>query len=877
MKTVLSLLIFIPVLSYSQIHFDFEDGQFAGWTESEPGHWAISAEQAIGGNYSLRQDFDRMESGRDQISFSLQGLSLSSGTTVWRFSVRHAYPPSSANNWSVFLAADRDAKDMRPGTSIQAFIAGVNYTGSDDLFRIWYVHDGKTETIIATTFNWQTVIGTRAAAMEIRRDASGHWETSIDTTLLFQSFQQIGNGFSADTVPAYYMGISYEYSSSQDRKLWIDDIHVGGTFIRDTIPPFLSGYRFPDSLSLGLSFSEPVDLSHASFSTDHNQGDAIRIFQPAPDSAILYFTKTFVEDTLYQLSLHQVRDYQGNLLIDSLRGISYHLPRYLELQINEIMADPSPPLGLPEAEYIELYNASRYRICLDKCYFIFGEKEKMLPLIDMLPHTYRILCSSSKASQLSKYGKIIPIPSMPSLTNDGMSLTLLDPQRHILSHIVYDPEWYHDPYKSEGGWSLEQIDPSHPCLRKGNWQAAISWPGGTPGTVNSVLADNPDNTPASISNIFLINDSSLLIRFAETYNPETVANPSYYQVNHNINHPVFITIQPPDYLTIILHFKKSFKQGLIYNLALSEKLTDCSGNPVTTGRYFQFSRTVAPDSMDLILNEILYNPSPGGSDFIEIYNRSDKVIDLHTVLLAKRDEKDFHLLEVFPIGQEPLPFFPGQYRVFTPSPSSLKEQYFTSEPDNFIRMKRMPSLPDGHGNVVLLDTAMHILDEFHYEEDMQFPLLQNTEGVSLERIRFDSPTQDPLNWHSASSDAGYGTPGVQNSQYSDESPGKTRITTEPDIISPDNDGYHDVLHIHYHFDESGYVATIIVYDANGRVVRNLANNILLGREGEITWNGLDNEKQKPLKGIYLIYVNVFNLKGKVHSYKRTCVLAGRRE
>jgi len=877
MKTALSLLIFIPLLSFSQIRIDFEDGQFSGWTESEPGHWKVSSENPINGNYSLKQDFDRPASGRDQISFPLRGLSLSSGATVWRFCVRHAYLPSSSNNWAFFLAADKDARDMKPGTNIEAFIAGVNFTGSDDLFKLWHLHDGNIETVISSSFNWQTNVGLAAAIIEIRRDASGHWSAAIDTSLSSPSFVSVGSGFSPDTLPACYFGISYEYSSSQDRKLWLDDISIDGIFIRDTLPPVFSDYRFTDSVSLSLSFSEPVDLTHAMFLVDHAIGTENSFIQPSPDSAILHFAKSFLEDTIYQLTLRHIMDIQGNLLRDSVHAVSFHLPRYQEVQINEIMADPSPPLGLPETEYIELYNATDHRIWLDQCIFIFGNKEKILPLFDMPSHAYRILCSTPNAPFLSVYGPVVPVPSMPSLTNGGMSLTLLDAHRHLLSHITYTPEWYHDSYKAEGGWSLEQIDPIHPCPRSENWKAAINYPGGTPGTSNSVLADNPDETPAEIINLFLVNDTSLIIRFSEAYNPATAAKPSFYEASHGKGHPISAITHPPDYLTVMLIFKKPFKPGLIYELSISEYLTDCSEYPVNASHCFRFARTVHPDSLDLIINEILYNPFPGGADFVEIFNRSDKVIDLHSILLAQRNDSDFTFMDICPVGEEPMLCFPKQYRIFTLSPGAVKNQYFTSDPVTFIGLKRMPSLPDDRGNIVLLDTNLHVLDEFHYNDDMQFALLQTTEGVSLERIHFSSPTQDPLNWHSASSDAGYATPGVQNSQYSDESPGKNLITTEPDIISPDNDGYHDVLHIHYHFDEPGYVATVIIYNANGRLVRTLANNILLGKQGEITWDGLNDEKKKPGKGIYLIYVKVFNLKGEIHGYKRTCVLAGQRE
>jgi len=50
---------------------------------------------------------------------------------------------------------------------------------------------------------------------------------------------------------------------------------------------------------------------------------------------------------------------------------------------------------------------------------------------------------------------------------------------------------------------------------------------------------------------------------------------------------------------------------------------------------------------------------------------------------------------------------------------------------------------------------------------------------------------------------------------------------------------------------------------------------LLGSEGYFFWNGLNDAGVKAPIGIYLFFVKVFNLKGKVMAYKVTCVLARR--
>src|SRR5690606_33646247 len=41
-----------------------------------------------------------------------------------------------------------------------------------------------------------------------------------------------------------------------------------------------------------------------------------------------------------------------------------------------------------------------------------------------------------------------------------------------------------------------------------------------------------------------------------------------------------------------------------------------------------------PQAGDILINEVLSNPKPGGIDFLEIYNYSNKTIDLSEVSIA---------------------------------------------------------------------------------------------------------------------------------------------------------------------------------------------------------------------------------------------------
>ena len=125
----------------------------------------------------------------------------------------------------------------------------------------------------------------------------------------------------------------------------------------------------------------------------------------------------------------------------------------------------------------------------------------------------------------------------------------------------------------------------------------------------------------------------------------------------------------------------------------------------------------------------------------------------------------------------------------------------TPNPWGFIEMDKMPSLPNNNGKIILVDQWLQVIDEFWYDEEMHFPLLRVVEGVSLERINHDRQTQDASNWHSASENCGFGTPSYENSQYvNDQQMMSDRIRVEPEVFSPDNDGYNDVVRLFYQFD-----------------------------------------------------------------------------
>jgi flagellar hook assembly protein FlgD len=140
---------------------------------------------------------------------------------------------------------------------------------------------------------------------------------------------------------------------------------------------------------------------------------------------------------------------------------------------------------------------------------------------------------------------------------------------------------------------------------------------------------------------------------------------------------------------------------------------------------------------------------------------------------------------------------------------------------------------------------------------MHHPFIKNTEGVSLERLSSERPTNDASYWQSASSDVGWGTPGMKNSQQMTENSDAKDFWVENETITPDNNGQDDVLRIHYTLNQSGYIANIRIYTPNGQLVNSIATNALLGAEGVFTWTATDNTQKLVNPGIYLLFIEYY--------------------
>ncbi len=381
-----------------------------------------------------------------------------------------------------------------------------------------------------------------------------------------------------------------------------------------------------------------------------------------------------------------------------------------------------------------------------------------------------------------------------------------------------------------------------------------------------------DTLPPNITSLEIISQNQLDVYFDESLEKTSAENNANYFVDNGTGNPVVAIRDNADQSLVHLAFSNSFADGITSTLTVNG-VQDFDSNTVQNDTAGFIYITIQPN--DIIINEILFNPKPYGVDFIEIYNRSGKTLDLKDLWLANTFE-DATLDDVEVITDSSYMFSPGNYLVLSENPEYVKQNYYTNNPNGFIKVDNMPSYQDYNGTVVLLKSDSNEIDRFSYDEDMHFELLDDVEGVSLERINYEEPTQNENNWHSAASTVGYATPAYKNSQFSNSVAVDEQISIDPEVFSPDDDGYNDFVNIHYKMDASGYVASVIVYDAKGRFIKQLANNELLSADdGIFTWDGVNEKGEKARIGIYIIYFETFNTKGKVMKFRKTCVLAGK--
>ena len=443
-----------------------------------------------------------------------------------------------------------------------------------------------------------------------------------------------------------------------------------------------------------------------------------------------------------------------------------------------------------------------------------------------------------------------------------------------MDYVFYERSWFNDNSRDDGGFTLERRDTDFiDCNNPGNWGASVAEQGGTPGSLNSLNGEFIDDFPPVLLGVRIVDANTLELQFNEQMEASTLLEVGNFMADNGLGNPMLGFPSVPDFTAVKLLFGEEIDPAILYTLSYSG-LKDCAGNENDGVLRFGVPEPIREG--DIKLNEILFNPVSGGSDFVEIVNISDKVLDLQELLIANVDPDDLSLGPLNNVAEASVLFLPGQIVCLTTDRTAQLEIYLPPDTANIFQVSSLPSFPDSRGGVLIATAAAVPLDTFLYEDDFHFPTLASFDGVSLERISLAVSAADPDNWHSASSRVNYASPGYSNSQRrltADEP--ESALSLANQTFSPNGDGVDDVLEINYDLDFIGANARVNIFDANGVLVRTLRQNTLLDPEpGTFFWDGRTDDNNKARVGMYIVLLEVTNQQtGSKEVFKEVAVLA----
>jgi hypothetical protein len=824
---------------------DFEETIPMHWDEGL--HWEISNENPITGDQSIKH-IEQPEGGMSEFIYTGETFKLNEKDFLFSFTLSNSDWDPSGSNAFYFMLYSNNNEGLKQGYAI-----GVNATGTSDLVSLWSVENGSPETILAeTNFDWDP---SQTVDISILRTAVGHWIINAANGVTDQS--ETATAYNSEIVTIEEMSLIFKYTLTRSGNLWFDNFLIAGS----NIPPFIESIKPREKNSFVVEFNEAIitnNLNTSNFELSDRDGKLFEIQSvEILDSQRIKIEAEHNNDTLLILTALSIMDIEGA----ETKKTTFTFENVLEagmhdIIFSEIMADVNPePAGLPPEKYIEIYNRSIKNIQLKNWILYVRDRGWTITSKIIAPGQYVVLCGSEFADGFGNKDKLLVFQRFPDMLVGGTYLSISKRNMETVDEIHYSDQWYGDPEKRSGGFSLERIDINRLCNHRSNWTASNAPEGGTPGKTNSVKAENPDTEAPMLIAATASSLTEIDVLFSEPIDT-TSAND---KLNYNIEG---INIRTVEYSYNSLNVKLKLANSLLpntdYRFTVRNIFDECGNTLDIASTSFAYHEI---NENNILINEVLFNPYTGGTEFVELYNNTGFTIDLAKLKFASRGS-EFQLRAVYDVSKQPHPFPPGSYMAFTQDFNGLEMFYDIPYPGNIFEVEKLPAYYNTSGNVVVLNDSLDVIDEFAYNEEMHSKWISDPKGVSLERLSINKASNLATNWHSASTLAAYATPGYANSQTETSENNKPLIELESDVISPNGDGYNDELIITFKLNKPGYVINLHVFNAHGKEVKQLSNNELIGHMNQLIFDGRDKSGNLLPMGTYILMADLMHVEEK---------------
>jgi Lamin Tail Domain/CHU_C Type IX secretion signal domain/Bacterial Ig-like domain len=873
--TTLMLCFLLALSCIAQINENFTDGDFT----NNP-TWNGNTTSFTIDNGRLRSD-DLVVGSK----FYLTTSNTIATNCQWEFNINLQLNTSSLNFTDIYLVSNNN--NVLLNSNVNGYF--LRFGGTKDEIN-FYKRNNTTETLLIDGRDGELNKSNNVYKVKVIRNAANQFKLYTDSTGTGNVYVLRDSVLDNSYLTTNYFGFFIAQSTSTFfQKHFFDNIYVGPIIV-DLTPPQLLSVQLVNNNQVKLTFNEVIDTTYAknlllyNINNANNQSATV-VNQIVPNknnlSEIdLFFNPAITNRGTYTCFVVIAKDIAGNTGINLSKNFTVSNIEKFDLVINELMVDPTPVVGLPDVEYIELYNRSGLDLNLKNTKVSVTSTSANIKTISTSDYilkadSFVVLCDASDTSQLKtivpSYVKIIGIISFPALTNEKALVQILDANTTIISFINYSDTWYQAGFKKDGGWSLEQIDANNPCGEINNWKASVNALGGTPGRKNSIQTNNTDNEGPKAIQAIAISADTLLITFNEKLNPKVI-DTNLYRINQGIGKPKGVFGYSLTTKSIKLKINGAFQTNILYTLSINDSIADCAGNKRNQTQTINFALPLMAKANELQINEILFNPKTGGEEYIELYNNSGNYFDLSQYAFANYDTINKTFKDIKKISNDRRLILPYEYLLISPKSSIVGQQFPKGKTNQFIDMSGFASLDDKSEVIYILDNLNTPIDYVQYNESWHYALLNSKDGVALERLSNQLPSNDRNNWASAASTEDYGTPGYKNSQTA-ELNYNNEISFNSNSFSPDNDGYNDLLIINYNFENGAQSATVNVYNDAGIKVKSLANNSYISQQGTFTWDGIKDNNEKANIGNYMLVFELNNDKGKAKIIKKLFAVA----
>jgi len=850
--TLFIIFTLLNIQLFGQFNDNFDQGNFDSWQGN-----VIDFEV----NEDNQLQLNAMEPGQSIIFHDL----VFPDSLIWNFDIKLRFSPSGGNNAKVLLAVDNQDLSVANG-----YILQLGQSGSDDAIDLIKLEAG-TETLIASG-----IPGFVSSSFNINinliKNSNDNWTLTTLDLDDGSTADQINIDFPDDILEnQQFFGFECLYTSSNVDNFTFDNISIE-EIVADLESPELVNIEVINAQRIELTFNENLNESSVNIISNYQitNNEVIGVLFDATNNSNqleIELASPLKSCQSSSITISNISDLNNNIILPITQEITFfESPIFGDILINEVLTNP---IGIG-VDYVEFINVSSKSIQMQGL-IIRNESRNDEVVIEnsliLLPGEI-VVITEAEFNIILNYSppqnvRIIE-QNIPGFNNADGNVSLIlnnNGQLILIDSYDYDDDQLSPDLDDKDGVSFERISCIESTNTIGNWSSGIeSTNFGTPGYQNAIANEDDRQAIARI-----VNKQEVEVRFKDEIDEASALDFINYNIDNITITDVFLDGTNPK--IVVLFLENELISGQEYLLTVNNIQNSCG--ILLEEETFDLRLIESAEVGDLLINEILFNPNRDQFDFVEIINVSDKFLRIDDLNILNSDSGNNEEINSNFILE------PQQIIAFTESVDVVIDQYLPPNNANIV-LANIPAFNDDSGNITLrLNTGIEfiVLDVFDYSDDFHFDLIRDTEGISLERISVIGETNEPNNWFSSSEGNLFATPGYLNSTRINPNTTGDQVSLSSKTFSPNGDSDNDVLLINYNLDRSGFVANVKIFDDHGRPQRTLANNSILGTEGFLRWDGINDDGQLSHIGMYIVQYEFFHSDGEVIEGKTVCILA----